>query len=143
MGLEGKGAGCRNKGVSKSLLAIAGIGVAGCILLSSMMKQLVQHKQANAEAPPFAAIERRHQQQLVGALQVHEESVGMTSRLVVRGRVAAGVDKRALATAMAAELWQRRADDAGLFEVEVTLRDADGSQPVTTTSPRPRPASPR
>ena len=107
------------------------------------MKQLVQHKRANEEVAPSAAIERRHRPQLVGPLQVHEESVGMATRLVVLGRVATGVDKRALASAMAAELWQRRVDDAVWSEVAVTLCDADGSQPVTTTSPRPRPASPR
>lgn len=108
-----------------------------------MMKQLVQQKQAKAVAAPAVAIERRHQQQLVGSLQTHEESVGMTSRLVVNGRVAAGVDKRAVASALANELWQRRSEDEVLVEVEVTLRDADGGKPVTIALPRPRPSSPR
>lgn len=107
------------------------------------MKQLVQQKQAKAVASPTVAIERRHQQELVGSLQAHEESVGMTSRLVINGRVAAGVDKRALGSALANELWQRRSEDELLVEVEVTLRDADGGQPVTLALPRPRPSSPR
>lgn len=126
--------------VSKSILAIVGLGIGGCLLLSLMMKQLMQHqavKQQVASPPVLAAAFGK---QLVGPLSVREEHEGGAVRLVVHGRVAAKQDKLALATAIGAEVWKRVGGEMQPSEVKVTLRDADGSAPVTQIVARPAPA---
>jgi hypothetical protein len=129
--------------VSKSLIAIAGIGIAGCVLLSVMMQQLVERKKVHDEVRPLAAFEVQHRDDLVAPLAVHEESHGVTARLAVLARVRATVDRPAFAAAIAAAAWQQLRDDPLIGEVHVTVRDADGQPAYSLVAPRPASSPPR
>ena len=126
--------------MSKTILAIVGIGIAGCLLLSLTMRQLVQHQLVQREAPGLPAVSARFAERLAGPLAMHEEHHGMSTRLVVSGRAASNEDQQSLAGAIAAEVWQTLgADDSGT-DVMVKLRDAQGRTPVSTVTARPSPA---
>ena len=129
--------------MSKSILAIAGIGLAGCILLSVMMQQLVEQKKVRDVERPLATFEVQHRDQLVAPLAVHEETFGAVARLVVTARVATAVDRPAFAASIAAAAWQQLRDDPLVHEVHVTVRDAGGRQPHTLVVPRPASMPPR
>lgn len=132
-GLDG-----RKGSVSKTVLAIVGIGIGGCLLLSLMMKQLVQHQVARQEAPLVPGLMKIFGKQLAGPLATREEFEGASLRLVVHGRVAPQQDKQALAAAIGNEVWQRLAETPPT-EVCVTLRDADGTAPLSQVVARPSP----
>lgn len=120
--------------MSKSILTIAGIGIAGCLLLSLMMKELAQHRGRRAPRQPVAPA---FAERLTGPLRVTEEWHGERVRVVVLGRVRPGQDKRALAAAIGSDLWRSVGGDPAVDEVHVTLRDADGGGPEAVFVPRP------
>lgn len=128
----------RNTDVNKSVLAISGIGVAGCVLLSVMMKELVAHKPAKRPAW-LVALESEYREQLVGPLATHEEDEGGAVRAVVFGAARAGSDRSALALAIANSAARLLRDANALTEVQVTLHDPDGKQPQSALVPRARP----
>jgi hypothetical protein len=125
--------------VNKSVLAIGAIGIAGCVLLSAMMKELASHK-----APPrpgwLVALEVEFGEQLVGRLAAHEEDAAGLARMVVHGKAKAGSDRRSLALAIANSAGQLLRHGNALAEVQVTLRDPDGKHPQSALAPRAKPA---
>ncbi len=129
-----------NRTVPKAAFAIAGIGVAGCVLLASMMKQLVQHRRTQQDAPTVAAVAQQFAPRLASPLALREEHDGDRVRLVAHARAAAGEDRARLAGAIAAALSRRAHDDERVGEIEVTLRDANGDAPVSALVRRPAPA---
>lgn len=126
-----------NRGVSKSLLAIAGIGIAGCLLLSWMMQDLVRRRPPRDGASCAPRLMAAFGDQLAAPLVVREEQEGTSLRLVVHGRVKAAQDKTVLATAIGAEVWRHLGPQAQATEVRVTLRDAEGGGPVSQVVARP------
>lgn len=123
--------------MTKTPLAIGAIGVAGCVLLSLIMKQLVA-EQSRAEAPVRRSLEAGFREQIVGRLAVHEEQDGDRVMLVVQGQARADVDRRALADRMVQAAWQLLPARTAIAQVQVRLRDAVGQQPVAAWSARPR-----
>src|SRR5687768_5059777 len=124
-------------GVSKSLFAISGIGVAGCCVLALLMNHLVDRRDTT-DGPGLARrLTTAFQPRLSGALTVREEHEGLHRRLVVHGR-ARGGDVRELATEIGALAWQRlaRATDRPSV-VAVTLRRPAGDGAVTVELPAP------
>lgn len=124
--------------VNKSVLAIGVIGIAGCVLLSSMMKELALQKK-----PPrptwLVSLEVEFGDQLVGRLAAHEEDDRGLARLVVNGTAKAGGDRAALALAIANSASRLLRDGNSVSEVQVTLRDPDGKDPKSAFAPRARP----
>jgi hypothetical protein len=130
--------GAEDSPVSKTVVTIAGIGVAGCVLLAAMMKQLVQHQQAQRDATDAGAVGARFASRLAAPLALREEHEGMRVRLVAHARAAPGEDRQQLADAVAAALWRQCAAGERIAEVEVVVRADDGSA-VTARAPRPAP----
>jgi hypothetical protein len=126
--------------VSKTVLTIAGIGVAGCMLLALMMKQLVQHQQAQQDASGAGGIAARFAGRLAAPLALREEHEGARVRLVAHARAAAGEDRRQLADDIATALWRRFAAAERIDGVDVVVRAADGGGAVTAHAPLPAPS---
>ncbi len=124
--------------MTKTPLAIGAIGVAGCVLLSLMMKQLVGEQQSRGEVPVRRSLEAGFREQIVGRLAVHEEQDGDRVMLVVQGQARADVDRRALADRMVQATWQLLPAQTAIAQVQVRLRDAVGQEPVAAWSARPR-----
>lgn len=123
--------------VSKSLLAIAGIGVAGCCMLSWMMNHLVAQRREPASANLERALAATFADRLEGPPTVHEEYEGTRRRFLVSGRGKAG-DLHALAADVGRELWQRLGrGTAPPDEVLVRLRRADGPELTLVVVPPP------
>lgn len=129
-----------NLAVNKSLLAIAGLGLGGCVLLSVLMKQVVAIDAEQRQLPFLPALQARFGAQLDGALRVKEESTDGATRWLVNARVRDGVDAVRLAPAIGAELWLHagRAGSAA-SEARIVLRCEDGSPAVSLVVPRPGP----
>jgi hypothetical protein len=126
--------------VSKSLIAIAGIGLAGCCVLAWMMNHLVTKHVERNEGSLRQALEGTFTAQLDGPVAVHEEKEGTRRRFVVnaRGRVA---DCRQLATALGSSAWLHLTAPPAppmtvATEVVVSVRPPSG-EPVTITVPAP------
>ncbi|MCB9878733.1 MAG: hypothetical protein H6835_14145 [Planctomycetes bacterium] len=131
--------------MSKSILVILGLGAAGCVLLSLMMKQLVGLEADRARSPYLPVLENKFGARLVGPLRIDEQRVGegegARRRLTVRGRVLGGLDKQRMADAMGFEVWlgAMRAGDAP-DELRVVLGDDDGGELLDVDVPRPNAA---
>lgn len=121
--------------MSRTVLVIAGIGAAGCVLLAWTMKTLVAHQQARPRPAWRAAVEARFGPQLAPPIALREEHDGAGLRVVVHARSDAA-DRGALATAIAAEAWRHAVADARVAVVEITLRDVAGADPVARIVPR-------
>ena len=125
--------------VSKSIPAILGLGAAACVLLSLMMKELVEHESSHRRSPYAPAVESRLGPRLVGAVRIREVDVDGRAQLVVRATVLAGLDKQKLARAIGTEVWlgSQRAG-AAPDDVLVRLDDDDGGAIEEFHVPAPR-----
>ncbi|MCK5941066.1 MAG: hypothetical protein KAI24_03775 [Planctomycetes bacterium] len=115
----------------KSIPSIVGIGVAGLILMSLMMRHLAEATGERNRSPYAAAVETRLSSRLLGRVRVVDEPVDGRLTRVVHARVMAGFDMRKLADQAGLELWlgSIRAGDAP-ERVRVVLTD-DAEPPVT------------
>jgi hypothetical protein len=91
--------------VSKSIPAILGLGTAACVVLSLMMKHVVQVEADRSRSPLEAPLAARFGTRLVGPVRVREQLDGERRRLVVTARVMPGLDKRRLAQEIGREAW--------------------------------------
>ncbi|HKB37091.1 MAG TPA: hypothetical protein VKD72_11600 [Gemmataceae bacterium] len=123
----------------KSIYAIAGLGIAGCIMLSLMMKNLVHMQQHRSASPQLQQqLEAKFGAQLVTPLQLHEEAVNGRVRLVASACVTAGLKKDRFAETVAAAIWQQlSSSDPKTKEVEVVVNDERGGTAVTFVFDRP------
>jgi hypothetical protein len=126
--------------MSKSLLAIGGIGIAGCVLLSVMMQQIASQTQTKTQRPDWLVmLESEHGEQLVGSLAMHEEDDRGATRIVVSGTAKAGCDRAALARAIANSANRLLRDANAITGVQVTLCDPDGQRSQSELVPHARP----
>jgi translation elongation factor EF-Tu-like GTPase len=119
--------------VSKSVLGILAIGVAGALLLSMMMKQVAELHVERQRSPFAAAVDSRLGAKLVGRVVIDEVEEGDRKIRVLRATVIAGFNKRKLADAAGMELWlgsMRAGDPAD--EVRVVLRDDEAPEQLET-----------
>ena len=125
--------------MSKSIPVILGLGVAACVLLSLMMKHLVQHQVERTRSPYAPAVETKLGSRLLQPVQIDEERDGDSLRLVVRARVMAGLNKKKLANIIGLEVWlgAQRAGDPPQ-SVGVILTDDDDGEPLEVEVKAPR-----
>lgn len=133
--------------VSKSMLTILVIGIVGAVMMSLMMKHLVEINTDQNRSPYAAAVESRLAAKRLGPVRITQELDGEGVHLTVCAKVLAGLDKRALAADAGLEVWLG-ALRAGtkLDAVTVVLDDDDGEAiafaiPAPTTR-RPTAVSP-
>jgi hypothetical protein len=125
--------------VPKSIYAIAGLGIAGCIMLGLMMKNLVQMQQHRSASPQLQQLlEVKFGPQLVTPLQLHEEAANGQVRLVASACVTAGLKKERFAETVASTIWEQlTSSDTKTKEVEVSVSDERGGTAVTFVFDRP------
>lgn len=136
---SGNGGSAESRRVPKSIYAIAGLGIAGCIMLSLMMKNLVQMQQHRSASPQLQQLlEAKFGAQLVTPLQLHEESVNGRVRLMASACVTAALKKDRFAETVASTIWQQLSSaDTKTKEVEVVVSDERGGTAVTFVFDRP------
>ena len=128
-----------NRAVSKSLIAIGGLGAGACLLLSWMMQHLLQVQQECFKPPLAQQLEEQFERRLVGPVRVAEVRKEGRLHLAVRLSVLAGLPKRRIAESVGAVAWNHAlAAGADLAAVVVEVGD-DEHGPVTVLSvPRPQ-----
>lgn len=128
--------------MNKSLLAVAGIGIAGCVLLSILMKQVVALDAEQRQLPFLPALEAKFGPRLGHPIKVREQDEAGIVRLHVSARVRDGVDGAQLAREIGADLWLH-AVRAGskATEAVVALRREDGDELLTLVLPRSQAAT--
>lgn len=124
--------------VSKSLLAIVGLGAAGCLVLSLLMQQLLDARQNQTKSPIAQALEVQFEGRLVGPVKVAEERTGEVARLRVQFCVLAGLQKPRLAEMAGATAWSLlRGTAAAPDEVLVVVDDDEHGPTERLSVPRP------
>lgn len=124
--------------VSKSLLAIVGLGAGACLLLSLAMQQVLQEQQERKKPPLAQLLEIQFEGRRVGPVRVAEVREEGRLRLSVRLSVLAGLQKKRIAESVGAIAWTH-ALAAGSAPAEVVVEVGDEEQgPVAVLSvPRP------
>lgn len=133
--------------MSKSILTILIIGIVGAILMSFVMKHLVELTTERERSPFAPAVEMRLGSKLIGSVRITKERAAKTQssnqpsqvQLVVHGRVLAGLDKRRLAEDAGREVWfgSMRAGETP-SAVRVVLDDDDGGKACEFDIAKPR-----
>jgi len=124
----------------KSALIIAMLGIAGCLLLSLVMKQALEIDVERRQLPFQPALAARFGPQLTGPLQVREESTDGGLWLLASGCVRDGVAAEPLARAIGADLWLHALRGGSrATAARVVLRGEGSSQLVSIPVPRPVP----
>ena len=124
--------------VPKSIYAIAGLGIAACVMLSLMMKNLVEVQQQRASPQLQQLLEEKFGAQLAAPARLREESVNGRLRLVASACVTAGLAKDRFAEAVGSTIWEQVSSlDMKTKEVEVVVSDERGGAPVSFVIPRP------
>jgi len=136
---SGNAGSAESRRVPKSIYAIAGLGIAGCIMLSLMMKNLVQMQQHRSASPQLQQLlEAKFAAQLVTPLQLREETLNGRVRIVAAACVTAGLKKDRFAETLGATIWQQvSGSDTKTQEVEVLVGDERGGTAVSFVFPRP------
>lgn len=125
--------------VTKSLVIMGCVGLAGCVVLSLLMKQAVTLQTERQQVAFLPAVAAKFASQLAAPLRLREERIGGQARLVASARLVAGGDPQRFAEALAAEIWLhvRRAGNPAR-QIDLQVRVADGA-PLQIVSPRPAP----
>ena len=136
---SGIGVSAESRRVPKSIYAIAGLGIVGCVMLSLMMKNLVQIQQHRPASPQLLQLlEAKFAAQLVTPLQLREESANGRVRLVASACVTAGLKKDRFAETVGSTIWQQvSGPETKTTEVEVLVSDERGGTAVSFVFPRP------
>lgn len=120
---------------------ILAIGLIGMVLMSLVMKHLVEVTSERSRSPYASAVEARLGSRRVGKVIIEEESVRGEVHLTVRVRVLEGSNKQRLADALGREVWlgALRAG-AKVGAVAVVLDDGvrDGQVEFSIPGPRAR-----
>lgn len=146
-------------GVSKSLIAVGGMGLVSCLLLSLMMQHLLKVQVEKQRPTTVTELEELFRSQLAGPVQTQTVDRDGRRTVVVRMRVLAGLNKQRLATSAGGVVWRRAlqesmdAPDGVLFEIgddgagrveEIPVpRPAMLGGPPTATNPGSAGAAPR
>lgn len=125
--------------VTKSLVIMGCVGLAGCVMLSLLMKQAVTLQTERTQVPFLPAVAAKFAPQLAAPLRLREERTGGQTRLMASARLWEGGDPQRFAEALAAEIWLhvRRAGNPAR-QIELQVRVADGA-PLQIVLPRPAP----
>lgn len=91
--------------MSKSIPAILGIGVVACVLLSLLMKHLVEVDSERARSPYAPALEAKFKARLSGKVRIQEEPVDDGVRLDLFAVVRDDRRLAETADAMGEQLW--------------------------------------
>jgi hypothetical protein len=121
------------------VLTILVIGLMGAVLMSLVMKHLVEVKADRERSPYAAAVESRLGAKRLGPVRIEQEAVGDQVQLTVHARVLSGLDKQRIADAVGLEVWlgAMRAGNK-LDVVLVALQDEDqDTEPVAVAIPPP------
>ncbi|HEB52704.1 MAG TPA: hypothetical protein ENI87_05570 [bacterium] len=128
--------------MSKSVPTILGFGAVGAILLSLMMKHLVEVKAEREDSPYAAMVESRLGSRLVGRVRIDRDVSTGGERLRVRAVVLSGLDLGRLARVAGREVWTGALRSGRPpSEVRVVLVADDGDESVEVLVPPP--AAPR
>ncbi len=118
--------------VSKSVLTLLVIGIVGAILLSLVMRHLVEVATETDRSPYTAAVESRLGSRRVGRVSIEEQVEADHVRLTVRATVLVGLNKRPLAESAGQEVWLgAMRKGARLDEVVVVMSDDDHGKAET------------
>jgi hypothetical protein len=127
--------------VRKSIYVLAGLGLAGAIALSAMLRQVLETQQGRqAATPPYgpyaAAVQEVLRGRLVGSPRVQRRVGADGAELHAAVRAAAGNRAANVAALAGAALWQA-ADAAGVTVVRVAVEVAiDGGATLHCEVPR-------
>lgn len=80
--------------MSKSVYAIGGMGIAGCLMLSFMMQHLLKVKQDRAQSPVALELQELFTGRLDGPVQVHTQQEGGELTMRVRMTIRDGDPKQ-------------------------------------------------
>ncbi|HEX6813270.1 MAG TPA: hypothetical protein VF384_16735 [Planctomycetota bacterium] len=126
--------------MSKSIYAILGIGIAACVLLSLVMKNLVEFKQQRAAPQLQLLLEEKFASQLTGPIRLEEIRVDGTPRLVANTCVTARLPKDRFAQNIGSTMWQQvQSTGMKAKEIEVRVSDERGGAPMSFMIPCPMP----
>lgn len=118
--------------MSKSILSLVAIGIVGTVLLSLIMRHLVEVAAERERSPYAAAVENRLGTRRIGPIQIEEQAEGDHVRITVNATIMAGIPKKKLADAAGKEVWLGALrKGARLDEVVVVLGDEDGGKPAS------------
>jgi hypothetical protein len=111
---------------------ILAMGLIGMVLMSLMMKHLVEVKSDYNRSPYAAAVEARLGSRRLGPVRIEEEISDGRVHLTVRTKVIAGRNKKRLAESVGLELWLGILRAGTKVEtVSVVMDDEDGGDPVS------------
>jgi hypothetical protein len=129
---------CRSKVVSKSVIAVAGIGFAACLGLSVAMQRLLAIQQQQCRSPLALEIEAQWEGRLVGPVRITQEPMPEGFRTLVRMQVLAGLQKERMAVATGGTVWRHALQQRDLpREVALAIADEDGGAPDVFMIPPP------
>lgn len=129
---------CRSKVVSKSVIAVAGIGLAACLGLSVAMQRLLAIQQQQSRSPLALEIEAQWEGRLVGPVRITQEPMPEGFQTLVRMRVLAGLQKERMAVATGGTVWRHALQQRDPpREVAVAVADEDGAAPEVFMIPPP------
>lgn len=129
--------------MAKSPFVVLGIGVAGCLALALMLRQVVDLRGERERSPYAALLEQRFAAELEGPVRVRIVKVAGRTCCRVQVAVGDGVDGKRLAEQLGAEVWlaTMRGGEAP-DDVAVELTNRRWGQPLVASVPRPRLGAP-
>jgi hypothetical protein len=111
----------------KSLYAIAGMGLAGCVLLSLMMQQALKSRGETQSLAVAAELEDLFRGQLAGPVEAQVLARDGRHTLRLRLKVARGVAKQGLAMSAGGVAWSRALEGGRMPDAVVVQVTDDGS----------------
>jgi hypothetical protein len=124
--------------VSKTILAIGGLGAGGCLLLSLLMQHALQAQQERKKAPLAQLLEVEFEGRRVGPVRVDEVRQQGRMHLSVRLSVRAGQPKQRIAESAGAIAWDYAlASRTEPADVVVEVGDDVLGAPAIVSVPRP------
>ncbi|MBZ0153773.1 MAG: hypothetical protein K8J09_19775 [Planctomycetes bacterium] len=129
--------------MAKSPFVVLGIGVAGCLALALMLRQVVDLRGVRERSPYAALLEQRFAAELEGPVRVRIVKVAGRTCCRVFVAVGDGVDGKRLAEQLGTEVWlaTMRGGEAP-DDVAVELTSPRWGQPLVASVPRPRLGAP-
>jgi hypothetical protein len=103
--LRFSGAYAEERDVTKSIYAVAGLGLGSCLLLSLMMQHLLELRTEREKSPLALEIQDQFGGRLVGPVDV-VITEGERRRIDVRLRILAGLDKRRFGRTVGEQVWR-------------------------------------
>lgn len=118
--------------MSKSVLTLLVIGIVGAVLMSLVMRHLVEVAAEKDRSPYAAAVESRLGSRRVGPVRIEEQIEADRVCLTVYAKVLGGLNKKPLAERAGKEVWLGALrKGARLDEVVVVVHDDDHGKAET------------